>query len=620
MQMKNTFLFSLGIILSATLGMAVSTSAFTSDDDLLESLFSQAGVTQTGSNDAKELETLAASSDGSVPFQNLYLFMLQNVMDGPQEAAIQVLSQRYLGIAGGVKYSEEELSQVVLEGNTQVIIDKYETLSQNAGYAVTEEEEAKRADSDAQMEEFVDSNDFSATTQGYLQWKYGEETQYKNISVSEYRAVLSNTGLFAEYASLVEDYKTELELQMSNRKLTYQALAAEMFYNNDLSDSANIDILYDLDIINYLLFGEYIVYPDRSGDAPVELSSATPEPQGGGELKKEEDVALSEEVILAEETEEESVDPYTCLENDAIVAALETYEEDPPEVADVEIEEDSSIDYDLGDEEKEDAAEEKSVEGEVDVGSAMQELDGFITALGESAGDWTRSLPCDDLFCITVEFVTEKDDPTVKYEAADNCISCHVAYISKRMTETTSKSLVPSKISMNNFEDATCKEAGNAIDLDLNVYLIKKPIDLDPGDDLDTIPKDDTAEFKQTLWASGAIPIGGQQKTILGDTLGDKVCKAILSLNDTGDFSRPADELLTQCQDAAEQIEVEIDSVYEEFIYNAQAKPASDLYAQVSAEFYSMLIQFKNFQNGLKDTYENENAPLPELIVKPYCT
>ena len=96
--------------------------------------------------------------------------------------------------------------------------------------------------------------------------------------------------------------------------------------------------------------------------------------------------------------------------------------------------------------------------------------------------------------------------------------------------------------------------------------------------------------------------------------------KAILSLNDTGDFSRPADELLTQCQDAAEQIEVEIDSVYEEFIYNAQAKPANDLYAQVSAEFYSMLIQFKNFQNGLKDTYENENAPLPELIVKPYCT
>src|SRR3989338_10462773 len=374
MQMKNTFLFSVGIILSATLGMAVSTSAFTSDDDLLESLFSQVGISQTGGNDAKELETLAASSDGSVPFQNLYLFMLQNVMDGPQEAAIQVLSQRYLGIAGGVKYSEEELSQVVLEGNTQVIIDKYETLSQNAGYAVTEEEEAKRADSDAQMEEFVDSNDFSATTQGYLQWKYGEETQYKNISVSEYRAVLSNTGLFAEYASLVEDYKTELELQMSNRKLTYQALSAEMFYNNDLIDSANIDILYDLDIINYLLFGEYIVYPDRSGDAPVELSSTPDTPERSeSALKKEE-----ADIILAQETEEESVDPYTCLENDAIAAALETYEEDPPEVADVEIEEDSSIDYDLGDEEKEDAAEEKSVEGEVDVGSAMQELDGFI--------------------------------------------------------------------------------------------------------------------------------------------------------------------------------------------------------------------------------------------------
>ena len=119
-------------------------------------------------------------------------------------------------------------------------------------------------------------------------------------------------------------------------------------------------------------------------------------------------------MALAEETESEtesseSIDPYTCLESDAILAALEEYSENPPEVAEVEIEEESTIDYDLGDDDDddddtEDGGEEgePASDGAVDVGAAMEELDSFITALEGTGGDWTRALPCDDTFCITL--------------------------------------------------------------------------------------------------------------------------------------------------------------------------------------------------------------------------
>ena len=87
--------------------------------------------------------------------------------------------------------------------------------------------------------------------------------------------------LIETYAQIQNDYNNELQLQIDNRGLIYEALAKEIFYNNDLTDSASVDILYDLDLINFLLFNEYVPETDRSGDPAV--------------------VPASEETILASE-------------------------------------------------------------------------------------------------------------------------------------------------------------------------------------------------------------------------------------------------------------------------------------------------------------------------------
>ena len=85
-------------------------------------------------------------------------------------------------------------------------------------------------------------------------------------------------SILNEYNVLVDKYQAELELQRDFRKLSYESIASEMFFNGDLGDSANIDILHDLDLAHYVLFGSTIDYPDRSGGEPVSLASVEEEP------------------------------------------------------------------------------------------------------------------------------------------------------------------------------------------------------------------------------------------------------------------------------------------------------------------------------------------------------
>ena len=43
------------------------------------------------------------------------------------------------------------------------------------------------------------------------------------------------------------------------------------------------------------------------------------------------------------------------------------------------------------------------------------------------------------------------------------------------------------------------------------------------------------------------------------------------------------------------------------------------LYQQAAGELYSMLLIFRNIQDGLKKTYVEDAAPLSVLLKQPYC-
>lgn len=627
--MKRFFLFSIGMVLSLTAGMAVS-EALMSDEELLTQIFSEAGISMSTENDAKELETLAGTE---APFSGLYLFMLQNIMNGPKDAAIEEVASLY-------GYTEEEIESIVLEGSSTPIIDKQKTQALAAQSAETAGElEEAELQGEEDVDTFVENNELGDFSEAYLRWHYA--TYEAPPTAGQLSEPLTNDYLLKWQTTIGDAYDRELAFQQENRRLAYEALASEMFLNNDLSDSANIDLLYDLDLIHYLLFGELITYPDRSGDAEVETAS------------EEETIALfnapeprEEEVILAAD----SIDPYVCYGDEDLANALTAYEEAPPDTGDaLPEEEESGFDYDIDDdgvvgddggpEEPEDEESSSSSGSEdstvddvneflADIESAFSSLDGFLSSLEQEPGDWTRGLPCNDVFCIEVKLVNETEDPEAEdsspmqvddFDENANCVACHTAFIKERLKETMDKSLVPSKISMNWFEDATCKEAGTFVNLDFNIYAIKKPIDLDTGDEIDEQANKDIDEFQNKLFSIGGFTIPGSDKITLSKTKDDTDCESILNLTETAGIERSIDDLLGQCQKAAEQNAQEVQEVFDEFVFNAQSQSTSDLYQQVSAELYTMMLYFKTFQEGLKATYETDNPPLPTLLSKGYC-
>lgn len=625
--MMKSLLFSIGMMVSLASGIAIS-QALMSEEDLITALFEEAGVELSDVKDAKEIESLA--NNEQAPFNGLYLFMLQNIMYGPQDAAVKEIADR-------MDFSEEEVEAIVLEGDINPILNKQKTM---ALQAQSEELSSDLEEADAQgssdLDEFVDDNDFDASTEEYIRWHY--ETYEAPPPASDFEQVLTTDFVLNEYNTISDAYDKELAFQRENRRIAYEALASEMFLNNNLGDSANVDLLYDLDLINYLMFGELIAYPDRSEESVETASESSdalvlfkaPEPD-------EED----DSILLAEEIS----DPYVCYGDDALNSALEAYEASPPETGDALPEVESSIDYTVGEEADEENADSGEADSEdssgggdgseedennfsADVGAAFEALDDFLSSLETPAGDWTRQLPCGEMFCIEVKLISETDDPEVEdsssmtvedFKENENCIACHTAYIKDRLEETMSKSLVPSKISMNWFEDATCKEAGTFVNLDLNVYAIKKPIDLDPGDDLDDKAAKDIEEFKNTLMSIGGITLPGGTKTTLGKTLADLECESIVNINDIGGSASEIDKILAQCQEAAEENARDVQAAFEEFKFNTYSQSTSDLYGQVSAELYSILLYFQSFQEGLKATYETEDAPLSSLLTKGYC-
>ncbi|QQR54756.1 hypothetical protein IPG41_06245 [Candidatus Peregrinibacteria bacterium] len=530
--MKRFLLLSFGLLISATLGLKWGevTFAVSRSEDLLQTLLNEENITVTNSKDPKELRALASNEE--LPFQNLYLFMFQNVSDGPSEAALEELQTR-LSIEAYRNYTNNELEQIVVEGNLKPIIEKL--------------------DSDSREE------------------------------------------ILEEYTYLVDLYQNELELQREFRKFAYEAVADEMFFNNDLNDSANIDILHDLDLAHYVLFGSVIEYPDRSGEEAVDLAS-------------EQNPELTEPVVTLSS---DAISPYTCFDDVALREALEVYYEANPESEEEREGSQGGTNSSSGGDVNE-AAEAEQAE------DILDDLDEFIADLQGTPGDWSRSLPCNEIFCITVDLVSDTEDPVSEnnYEPTSNCVLCHLSYINQRMEETLSKSLVANKPSQNWFEDATCKEAGSQVDLDFNVYLVPMPIELDPGDDIEERPTERIAELQEALISLGHF---APRKSAFDRATEDLECESILHLYDAADSAVSIEKIQEACVVAAADAQAQVDEVFEKLNFEARAENQNMLYEQASAELYTMLLLFQNIQAGFQQSYLTDDAPLAHLMSKNYC-
>ncbi len=592
--MRQFSLLIIGVLVSAGLGLTLGKMSYavSSSETLIDAMFEQADLAKNSSNDLNELKNLAKEKTA---FQNLYLLMFQNVSEGASDAALEELMTR-LQSKKRSAYSKKELAEIVLNGSLVPILERHNLLAEEAsnGENLLNDAEAQ-ALANAEYEDFMAANPGIVSVEAFMDWYYAEYVQPDILSSSDANPIPTQEEILREYNELLELYQRELQLQRDYRIAGYEALATEIFYNGDLSDSAGIDLLYDLDLNHMLLFGEPINYPDRSGENAVELSA--------------EEIPL-ESVVLSEE----SINPYTCYE-DSIQSALDAFyaQDELPSTAPSS--EDFVVQYPAFEEEVESGP-------RAEVAEAFKTLDGFLTQIQGSTGDWSRSLPCSEVFCVTVEFVEESEDPSLAYETTDNCIACHIVYINKRMTETLSYSLVPGKVSMNVFEDATCKDAGK-IDFDLNIFTVAMPIQLDPGDDIDEGPAQSIEDLKKTLVAIGAISSPGSSQ--YEKSLEDLECESIINLQDLSNSSSTLDAALQACREASERIETNTLTAIDESLFEAQHSNVTTLYEQVSVELSQMLLMFRNMQMGMngqggfKGTYSIEGAPIPSLSSKQYC-
>lgn len=481
------------------------------------------------------------------PFKNLYLFMYQNVKEAPKKAAIEETALK-------LNYEEDDLEKIIIDQDISVV---------------------------------------------------------RNYLDSEVRG--NQDAISSEYSRVSSVYQSELEFQTENRRLLYETLASEIFINDDLTDSAGVDILHDLNIIHQILFGSEIEFPDRSGSEDVELAS-------------EELFDLSLLKVRREpETESatEDAEAKICLDDEELAAAIDEFESSDAEGSTYVEEEvvDTSDSYDSEDEEEDDSSESSGSSGSssststtksTSVGENREALEEFVSEISGTLGSWERALPCDDIFCITVELVSETDETSKaedNYEPTQDCIACHLSYILERMEQTTDESMVPSRVSTNWFEDASCKDAGSKVGMSLGVYAIPKPILQDSGDNIDENPNDNVEELEGTLTALGA---NTDSSDIDRNTPSENDAERIITNHPAASF----EEIVQANLDALQVREDNIEEAFDEFMLRTRIENSIDLYTQVASELSVLVTYFKNFQSAIEET---SNGALEELISKKYC-
>lgn len=539
--------------------------ALASSDEIISSLFAENDVGSTYSSDAKEISALGKDEE---PFKNLYLFMYQNVKIAPQKAAVEAMVNYDSDYHS---YSIADLEEIAINGNIERLANQ---IASDQGLAIA-----------------------------------------GNITGDQ---------LVRTYSKIRSDYERELQIQRDNRTLSYENLAQEIFINHDLSDSANIDLLYDFDQISFLLFGEYVTVPDRTGTEDVNLaseeialstdvnssvkntSSASTTTNKLAKVKRTADTVESSD----DSSEASTSSGEYCVEESDLSKAVAKFEEENPESdSDENSDSDSPTDSDADSgSDADESGEDDSESGKEESGtSTAKTLEEFNEEISGKVGNWDRELPCGEIFCITVELVDATEEPAV-HEETDNCIACHIEYISKRMEETTSKSLVAGKVPMNVFEDGTCKEAGKNIGLNMNVYAVSKPI-FPPQDE--STPEEavnNVNDLRAELAANRALT---DADSITGQSATDVEAERILY--DTGNMSQS--EAIDKILSASNEKIEELDKIFDEFELNARAQNYQNFERQVASELSTFKAYFESFEQLLKETI----TPLQELNEKKTC-
>ncbi|MEK7146049.1 MAG: hypothetical protein AAB802_02600, partial [Patescibacteria group bacterium] len=157
-----------------------------------------------------------------------------------------------------------------------------------------------------------------------------------------------------------------------------------------------------------------------------------------------------------------------------------------------------------------------------------------------------------------------------------------------------------------------CKEAGTQVNLDLQVYTVRKPIVLDPSDDLDESAAENIEDLSATLFALGQNP---SSRLNPGKNKDEIDFENLAYFQCDGD----QDECIEAAQERQQLREENVEAAYEEFLLKSQGDNSLALYEQLAAELAHFATYMDSFQTSLRETYLTANAPLTKMTNKSYC-
>lgn len=349
--------------------------------------------------------------------------------------------------------------------------------------------------------------------------KYGlEEQEMIRIINGNYNVIaekkpgLTQEELQLKVGEIQQEYEFRKEISQLKANVRAQVETSEIFANGDVGDSG-FDLINDLEIIEELLFlhtnpidiGKSYTSAFNDGLAQTGQAGGTQQnltgPEGtlgpgqvGQTLTEGEPSETG--MINGEFSSDTSVNPNFCFANEAFEEALNTFEEKSESDPNFK---DGSAGQPLQDE---------------TIGQTQQEVTSadFLPAQPDpdfsalepaSADNWLQDAPCNDVFCLRVNFVEKP--ATSSYANSDNCIACHAEKINDVLKTVITHSLVPSKAPGNLGESAQCKKAVATAfgSVSMNFYAIAMPVQTPPNDDIifGTSVEEEWAEFcRQTAF------------------------------------------------------------------------------------------------------------------------
>ncbi|MBU1019341.1 MAG: hypothetical protein ABII07_04755 [Patescibacteria group bacterium] len=448
-----------------------------------------------------------------------------------------------------------------------------------------------------------------------------ERFDYKE---DDMRDILSgDIYLITDYASMnIEDasfeflkiknyYNNELTVEEMRSEFESTSLAQEIFVNGDTSDSG-FDLIVDLQTIEYILFhtsntvgyggGGGLGFGGGDDDGGIPALEDPNQNESGGSGTG--GIYTPDIVFLGDPDQDGDIDNKdVCFEDSKLSNAFSDF------LAENE-------DGNENDEEKDGEGGNGGGDGDL---SGDDNIDFELDA--PQPGDWGRPDPCNEFFCLEINFVEADDEP--EYYETDNCIDCHFTFIVELLKETTSHDLGGGKVTGNMMEDATCKDDGLKVNPSIQVFPIASPVPTPPNDEIISVISEKSIEFIQQIYAEyetketleddpeelaeqaeeAEMSVADENAMIVANIQGDN-----LSLVEATDLTISLTEEAFRAREEA----------ITEFSFENQLNDITSMYQALSYEMDQMNVYFSSIYDMILALYDGDDAPLPEIQSKEY--